>query len=116
MTQPSPVIAELRGMYREARARQQEALGDYERARELADEAEDEWNRAYYSKILQTEGNPQTKKAVAELHTADLKRKWSAAKTLADVAEKAHRGHTKALDTITALAHAHNREMKTLGG
>lgn len=112
----TPMMSELRAMYREARERQQEALADWKRHHQEEDDLEDRCNRLYYSTVLTTEGNPQTKKATAEIETADLRRQHQAAKTLAEAAEKAHRGHTKALGAIEAMGHAYNRELKTLGG
>lgn len=112
----TPMMIELRAMYKEARNLQQEALDNWQRHRQEEDELEDQCNRRYYSTILQTEGNMQTRKAEAEMAVVDLRLQQRAAKTLADAAKKAHTGHTAALSAIESMGHAYNRELKTFGG
>lgn len=112
----TPMMVELRTMYVEARSEAARALEDFKTMKKRAGDLEDQCNRLYYRTILTTDGNPQTKKATAELETADLRLQLEAAKTLADAAEKAHRVAVASLNTVESLGHAYNRELKTLGG
>ena len=92
-----------------------------QRASELENDLKREWATNYLKhRASHEEGArplPETDaKARADLDTDRLHREWVIAKAVRASAEEALKTWRADMEFLEALAHAHNRELRTLGG
>lgn len=112
----SPALLEILHRRDEVARQLEEALHEYRSSNESEAILNAQYEREFAEAFLRGEGTQKDRECQAKLAAKDTYQALQMAIAIRRSGRGALDAHGKDMDALSAMAHAHNREMKVLGG